>query len=134
MTNKKQFLKNMHQWELGCLIYKIAEDSCHFPTFRWVDSDVKIVFYLPWKNKYSNLKTTCHIKSKFSLRTKVVVNLFLTEHLKSVTATLNEKSLRLKSCLVFGNWPDEKNFITHPFRITECVSEYIFLIKKTQQK
>ena len=37
-----------------------------FATFRRVHSNLKEVSYLPWQNKYSNLKTTCHIKPKFS--------------------------------------------------------------------
>ena len=39
-----------------------------------------------------------------------------------------------KSCLVFGNQSGEDFFYHSPTRITVCVSEYIFLIKKKNKK
>ena len=43
--------------------------------------------------------------------------------------------LRSKKIYSFsGNWPGEKFFITHPARIVECVSEYMFLISKKKKK
>ena len=44
--------------------------------------------YLPWQNKYPNLKTTCHVKLKFSLRAKLPENLILAKYLISITAGL----------------------------------------------
>ena len=51
-------------WELLSLV-----------TFLWVHSNLKEVSYLSWQNTYPNLKTTCHIKLKFFLWTKLLENL-----------------------------------------------------------
>ena len=56
--------------------------------FRRVYSNSKGVFYLPWQNKFSNLKTTCHIKPKFFLWTKLLENLLLTKYFISVAGAL----------------------------------------------
>ena len=53
----------------------------------------KEVSYLPWQNKYPNLKTTYHIKSKFFLCTKHLENLLLAKyHISLVAALTSEKS------------------------------------------
>ena len=55
----------------------------------WVHSKSKEVSYLSWQNTYPNLKTTCHIKLKFLLWTKLLENLLLTKYLISVAAPLS---------------------------------------------
>ena len=45
--------------------------------------------HLLWKNKYSNLKTTCHINPKWSLWVKLLENSLLMRYPLSVTAALN---------------------------------------------
>ena len=54
-------------------------------TFLRVQSNSKEISNLSWQN---NLKTTCHIKLKFFLWTKLLENLLLVKYLISVTATL----------------------------------------------
>ena len=62
-------------WAELWLVYQIAENNhfwqiivfcCFFSTFHWVHSNLKGVSYFYWQNKYSNLKTTGHIKPKSS--------------------------------------------------------------------
>ena len=60
-----------------------------FATFRPVHSNLKEVSYILWQNKYSNLKTPCHIKPKSFLGIKLLENLLLAKYLISVAATLN---------------------------------------------
>ena len=50
-----------------------------FAIFRQVHSNLKEVSYLPWQNKYSNLKTTFQIKPKFFLWAILLLNLLLWE-------------------------------------------------------
>ena len=61
-------------------------------TFPRVHSNLEEVSYVSWQNTYPNLKTTCHIKLKFFLWTKLVENLFLVKHLRSVAAPLKMKA------------------------------------------
>ena len=65
-------------------------------TFLRVHSNSKEVSYLPWQNTYPNLKTTCHIKLKFFLWTKLIENLLLAKYLISVTAPFKEGWFRKK--------------------------------------
>ena len=44
------------------LFYQFTENIVGF---LQVNSNLKELSYLPWQNKYPNLKTTCHIKPKF---------------------------------------------------------------------
>ena len=67
---------------------QIYQEQPLLATFCQVHSNSKEVSYLPWQNKYPNLKTTCHIKSKFSLWTKLPKSLLLIKYLISVTTTL----------------------------------------------
>ena len=48
----------------------------------------KEVFYLPWQNKYSNLKITCPIKLKWLWWTRLLENLLLTKYFIFVAASL----------------------------------------------
>ena len=57
--------------------------------FLRVDSTSKEVSYLSWQGKYPNLKSNCHIKLKFFLRTKLLKKLLLEKYLISVAATLS---------------------------------------------
>ena len=68
------------------LVYKFS-----LMTFLRVHSNSKEVSYLSWQNTYPNLKTTCHIKLKIFLWTKLLENLLLAKYLKSVAAPLSIK-------------------------------------------
>ena len=61
-----------------------------FVNFRRLHSNSKVVSIIPWQNKYSDLKTTCHIKPKFLLCTKILENLLLAKYLVSVLAALKK--------------------------------------------
>ena len=71
------------------LVYKIYRELLSLATFLRVHSNSKEVSYLSWQNTYPNLKTTCHIKLKFFLWTKLLENLLHAEYLISVAAALN---------------------------------------------
>ena len=71
---------------MACL--QIYRELSNLPTFLRVHSNSKEVSYLSWQNTYPNLKTTCHIKLKFFLWTKLIENLLLAKYLISVTAPL----------------------------------------------
>ena len=68
------------------LVYKFTENYS-LAAFLWIHSNSKEVSYLSWQNTYPNSKTTCHIKLKFFLWTKLLENLLLAKYL-SVTAPL----------------------------------------------
>ena len=61
-------------------------------TFLQVHSNSEEVSYLSWQNTYPNLKTTCHIKLKFFLWTKLLENLLLAKYLISLAATLKVRN------------------------------------------
>ena len=82
---------------LSWLVYKFTENYCHLRLFSEFIQTQKRVSYLSWKNTYPNLKTTCHIKLKFFLWTKLLENLLLAKYLISVAASL--RILRLKLLL-----------------------------------
>ena len=71
---------------MACL--QIYRELLSLATFLRVHSNSKEVSYLSWQNTYPNLKTTCHIKLKFFLWTKLIENLLLPKYLISVTAHL----------------------------------------------
>ena len=85
------FLKKM-LWGRGWIMICLPNyrEYMSLATFHRVDSKSKKVSFLPWWNKYSDLKTTCHIKPKFFLWTKLLENFLLAKYLKSVVATLNK--------------------------------------------
>ena len=64
--------------------------------FLRVHSNSKGVSYLYWQNRYPNLKTTCHIKLKVFLWTKLLESLPLEKYLISVAATLSIFSKKKK--------------------------------------
>ena len=71
---------------MACL--QIYRELLSLTTFLRVHSNSKEVSYLSWQNRYPKLKTTCHIKLKFFLWTKLLENLLLTKYLISVAAPL----------------------------------------------
>ena len=77
---------------LACL--QIYQELSSLVTFLRVHSNSKKVSYLFWNNTYPNSKTTCHIKPKFFLWTKLLENLLLAKYLISVTAPLNQSKLK----------------------------------------
>ena len=87
------------------LIYKFMDNYCHFTTFLRVHSNSKEVFYLSWQNRYPNLKTTCHMKLKIFLWTKLLERLLLAKYLTSVTAAL--RTLEKKILFLSLPYPEE---------------------------
>ena len=71
---------------MACL--QIYRELLSLTTFLRVHSNSKEVSYLSRQNTYPNLKTTCHIKLKFFLWTKLLENLLLAKYLISVTSPL----------------------------------------------
>ena len=85
---------NFDQWETFSKKYKPMRDWLGYKllllaTFLQVHSNSKEVSLSTWQNTYSNLRTTCHIKLKFFLWTKLLENLLLAKYLISVTAPLS---------------------------------------------
>ena len=70
-------------------------------TFRRVHSNSKEVSHQPWQNKYSDLKTTCHIKPKNFSKTNFSKKLFLAKYLISVAAALKEASVKFTTVLFY---------------------------------
>ena len=71
---------------MSCL--QIYRQLLSLATFLGVHSNSKEVSYLSWQNAYLTLKTTCHIKLKFFLWTKLLENLLLAKYLISVAVPL----------------------------------------------
>ena len=71
---------------MACL--QIYRELLSLTTFLRVHWNSKEVSYLSWQNTYPNLKTTCLIKLKFFLWTKLLENLLLAKYLISVAAPL----------------------------------------------
>ena len=88
-------------------------------TFLRVHSNSKVVSYLSWQNTYSNLKTTCHIKLKIFLWTKLLQNLLLAKYLISVPAPLN----CLKMCIF-------RNFVLTLTRNLSLLKQFTFMHSK----
>ena len=90
MTNEKHFPKTISQWEF---YYDLFTNLLSLATFLRVHSNSEEVSYLSWQNTYPNLKTTCHIKLKFFLWTKLLENLLLTKYLISVGAPISRVAI-----------------------------------------
>ena len=71
---------------MACL--QIYRELLSLATFLKVHSNSEEVSYLSWQNTYPNLKTTCCIKQKFFLWTKIQKRLLLAKYLISVTVLL----------------------------------------------
>ena len=70
------------------LVYKICHKLLSLATFLPIHSNSKEVSYHPEQNLYPNLKTICHIKSKFFLWTKLLENFLFAKYFMSVAAPL----------------------------------------------
>ena len=85
----KTFSENYKQWEFDYGLFtnllRIIV-ACDF----WPTSEE--LSYLSWQNTCFNLSSTCHIKLKFFLWTKLLQNLLLAKYLLSVAALLKTKS------------------------------------------
>ena len=88
LTNESIFRKLYANDSLIMACLQIYRELLWLVTFLRVYLNSKEISYLPWQNTYPNLKTTCHIKLKFFLRTKVIENLLLAKYLISVTVPL----------------------------------------------
>ena len=75
--------------------YKFIENYCRLRLFSEFIQTQKRYSYLSWQNTYPNLKTTCRIKLKFLLWTKLPENLILTKYFISVAAPLKSTSGQL---------------------------------------
>ena len=76
--------KPMRVWL--CLVYKFTENYCRLRLFSEFIQTQKRYPYLSWQNTSPNSKTTCHIKLKLFLWTKLLENLLLAKYLISVAA------------------------------------------------
>ena len=88
--NEKCFPKTISQWEFDYSLFTkndCGKNDCDFSPSSF---KLKEVSCLSSQNMYPNLKTTCHIKVKFFLWTKLLEKLFLAKHLISAAATLND--------------------------------------------
>ena len=105
---------------MACL--QIYRELLSITTFLRVHSNSKEVSYLSWQNTYPNSKTTCHIKLKFFLWTKLLENLLLAKYLISVATPLNKSRdayLRITgyyvSQFLFSFFSDKTFFSFFPF-------------------
>ena len=73
MTNENHFPKTISQWEFDYGLFT------NLP---------RIIVTCDFSPRYPNLKTTCHIKLKFFLWTKLIENLLLAKYLISVATPL----------------------------------------------
>ena len=101
MTNEKHFSKTISQWEFDYGLFTnlpriiVARDFSPSSFKRYPTS-------LDKTRTYPDLKTTCHIKLKFFLWTKLLENLVLAKYLISFAAPLNEASW---FSLICDFWP-----------------------------
>ena len=84
---------------MACL--QIYRELLSLTTFLRVHSNSKEVSYLSWQNTYPNLKTTCHIKLKFFLWTKLLENLLVAKYLITVTAPLSNSNFSQDTVIVY---------------------------------
>ena len=85
MTNEKHFLKTISQWEFDYGLFTNLLRIIVVCDFS--PSSFKLT-YLSWQNRYLTLKTTCKIKLKFFLWTKLLKRLLFAKYLISVAETL----------------------------------------------
>ena len=112
------------------LIYKFTDNYCHFTTFLRVLSNSKEVFYLSWQNRYPNLKTTCHIKLKIFLRTKLLERLLLAKYLTSVTAAL--RTVEKKIFFLSLPYPEEISLQTST-KLRKSLKELLNCFQKQKE-
>ena len=97
---------------MACL--QIYQELLSLATFLQVHSNSEKISYLSWQNTYPNLKTTCHIKLKFFLWTKLLEDLLLAKYLISVTAPLRLQKLSRQLFEKFDCMIQSK-YLTEPF-------------------
>ena len=90
MTNEKQFPKTISQWEFDYGLFTNLPRiivACDFPqsSFKLRRGILPLL-----AKKVSYLKTTCHIKLKFFLWTKLLEDLLFARYLISVAVPLND--------------------------------------------
>ena len=88
MISAKDFQKTMSQWGFYYGLFANLPRIIIAHDFLRVQSNSKEVSYLSWQNTCPNSKTTCHVKPKFFLWTKLLENLLLAKYLISVTVPL----------------------------------------------
>ena len=103
---------------MTCL--QICRELLSLPTFLRVHSNSKEVSHLSWQNTYPNPKTTCHIKVKFFLWTKLLENLLLAKYLISVAAPLN----------LIEDQPDIDEIYLYAKDLYECKYQYLINIRE----
>ena len=87
---------------MACL--QIYRELLSLATFLLVHSNSEGVPYLPWQNKYFNLKTNGHIELKFSLWTNLPKNLPLAKYIIYAAATLIKNITLIKFGRVAWNY------------------------------
>ena len=95
---------NFDQWKTFAENYKqiivwlwfFYKFTLSLATFLEVHSNSKEISYLHWQNKYPNFNTTCHIKLRFFLWTKLPKNLLLAKYLVSVAVVLIISVIRVE--------------------------------------
>ena len=108
------------------LVYKFNENYCRSRLFSdFIQTQKK--YPTSWQNTYPNLKTTCHIKLKLFLWTKLLENLLLAKYLISVAAPLTSSNKKksfvwfLYIFLKFTYWFCVLNFFTS---LDYCLTVY----------
>ena len=82
------------------LTYKFTKNYCRLRLFSRGHSNSRKVSYLSWQNTYPNFESTCHIKLKFFLWTKLIENLLLAKYPISVSVTLRKSNEVFKPCTI----------------------------------
>ena len=91
LTNEKHFPQTINQWEFDYGLFTNLPRIIVAFDFPPSSLKSKEVSYLSWQITHSNLKTTRHIKLKFS--SELLENLLLAKYLISITARLKYKSI-----------------------------------------
>ena len=85
---KNIFRKLLTNESLTMASLQIYRKLLSLATFLRVHSNSEEASYLSWQNTYPNLETTCHIKLKFFLWTKLLADLLLSKYIISVAVPL----------------------------------------------
>ena len=130
MTNEKHFPETISQWEFdyGLILPRIIV-ICGFASrsFKLKRGILPLLTkYLSWQN----LKTTCHVKLKLFLWTKLLENLLLAKYLTSAPATLKDDiygmrwwGLNIKFFSVFSSSLDSRLI----YRTSKCCESCNFV-------
>ena len=102
----KMFSENYETKRVGLwFVYKFTNNYYRRLSTEFIQTQKRYPTF-SWANKYPNLKTTCHIKQKFFLWTKLLENLLLAKYLISVASALIKTHIwhilsnKLNWCLV----------------------------------